>query len=426
MAKPSVRVLLWASLVSLHLNAQNFPGWYTYDTLSSPLPSNLVTSLAVGPDRTMWIGTAAGLVALSEQLNWTIYDTANSPLTDNWIKCLYMESSGVLWIGTLQGGLFSLDNGVWSHYSTANAPWLTNNISAITRRASGDLWVGTHGQGIFVLSGGTWQHFNQANTGHDLTFVNDLEADDSNCVWVATHNAGLLKFCGQSWTAYNPLNTNFNTAHVQAVCLEAEGYVWVGLAGSRPDSALHRLDRSTGQWTIYGSHSTGGEGIGSVWDIRVDQFGRKWIATNEITRGAWLFNDTLFTVFNAGYCGLTNNRVLAVAERQDTSYWFATISGLSLYKPSLAASNSLFPVSAPSLFVGPVPTADYLLIKLDVAWGADVTVRLLEATGATVQQWSFTHLETKQILPLHTLPPGPYVLEVRGGEYVTFRKFVKI
>lgn len=425
--KPGLKVKFLSLLyVALHTTwAQNFPGWFTYDTLSSPLRSNLVTSLAVAPDRSMWIGTSSGLARLSEQLNWTLWDTSNSPLTDNWIKCLHMDYEGILWIGTLNGGLFGLNNGTWTHYHTGNSPWLTNNISAVLRHPDGTLWVGTHGQGIYVLNGTSWQHYNSANTGLDISYINGLEVGDSGCVWVATHNAGLVRFCPSGWSAYTMLNTNFNTNHVQCVRVGPDGSLWVGLAGARPDSALHRFWPSTNTWTLYGALDTDDEGIRSVWDIQADQFGRVWVATNEITRGVWLYNDTVFTHFSTGYSGLANNRVFAVRERQDTSYWFATLSGLSFYKPSL--SVSLENSGAPLLQVGPVPATDKLFIYATEPSGIQIkSLRLLHPAGLCLWHDKSGFTGDRQEITLSHIPAGLYLLEIHSSHGKEVKRIVKI
>lgn len=406
--------------------AQGFPGWYTYDTITSPLHSNLITSLAVAPDRSMWIGTSAGLARLSEQMNWTLWDSANSPLTDNWIKCLHLDNDGTLWIGTLNGGLFGLNDGSWTHYYSGNSPWLTDNISAVLRHPNGTLWVGTHGQGIYVLEGFSWQHYNAANTGMDISYVNDLEAGDSGCVWVATHNAGLVRFCPSGWSAFTMLNTNFNTNHVQSIKTAPDGSLWVGLAGARPDSALHRYWPSTNTWALYGSFDTGDEGIRSVWDIQVDQFGRVWVATNEINRGVWLFNDTVFTHFSTGYSGLANNRVFAVRERQDTSYWFATLSGLSFFKPALSTSFENND-DVPLVQAGPVPATDKLYIYSEKQSGILInTLRLLHSTGQCVWQTNEYQLKHHWEISLTHIPAGLYFLEIQSSMGKEIRRIIKI
>ncbi|MCS6980173.1 MAG: hypothetical protein NZM15_08740 [Flavobacteriales bacterium] len=405
------------------LAAQGFPGWYTFDTLTSPLPSNLITSLDVAPNRTVWMGTSSGLASLSEQLNWNLWDTANSPLTDNWIKTLHREASGTLWIGTLSGGLFGFNNGAWTHYHSGNAPWLTNNVGAVLRRANGDLWVGTHGQGVYVLANSAWQHLSPASIGLDLSYVNALAEDDSGCVWVATHNAGLLKFCSGGWTAYNTLNTNFNSLHVQTVAMGPDGRIWVGLSGSRPDSALHCLDRTTGTWTLFGATHTGGQGISQVWDLHFDQFQRLWIATNEITCGAWLYNDTVFTCLSAGYSGLAQNRVFAVRERQDTSYWFATLSGLSYFKPAFA--TSLETADTAVIHVGPIP-CDMELVVASESSNPLRSLRIFHPSGNCVRQWQAMQSAQKVVLPLSDLKAGWYILEIKTSRSFAVRRILKV
>ncbi len=73
--------------------------WIRYTSANSPLPSDQIYALSLGPDNTLWIGTSGGLASLKNGV-WSVFDTSNSPLPDPYITSLAVDSAGTVWIGT--------------------------------------------------------------------------------------------------------------------------------------------------------------------------------------------------------------------------------------------------------------------------------------------------------------------------------------
>jgi ligand-binding sensor domain-containing protein len=70
-----------------------------FSSANSPLPHEMVSSLACGADGHLWVGTANGL-ALFDGESWQHFHRETSGLPSNRIERLLVDDAGHLWIGT--------------------------------------------------------------------------------------------------------------------------------------------------------------------------------------------------------------------------------------------------------------------------------------------------------------------------------------
>src|SRR5260370_29180995 len=107
--------------------------------MGNGLPSNTITSIAEGPDGTMWFGTPNGLGAYSRN-TWSVFTSRDGLPNDN-ITCLLTDSTGTLWIGTVSG-LALLRSG---HIKTPDSmpSSLREEIFGIAEDDIGNLWIAT-------------------------------------------------------------------------------------------------------------------------------------------------------------------------------------------------------------------------------------------------------------------------------------------
>src|SRR5882672_2792913 len=110
--------------------------------LSGQEPSvaaNTISSIAEGPDGTMWFGTPKGVSAMSQK-GWRTY-TANDGLPSEDVNCLLRDSTRILWIGTAEGLAFLNDGRV--HVPRGVPESLQAPIFGIEEDKNGWLWVAT-------------------------------------------------------------------------------------------------------------------------------------------------------------------------------------------------------------------------------------------------------------------------------------------
>ncbi|WP_041401581.1 two-component regulator propeller domain-containing protein [Salinispira pacifica] len=117
------------------------------------ISDNLISSLYVDRNNTLWVGTNNGLNRFTEK-GFTRYfhDPDNrTSISGNKISSIQEDSYGQLWVGTNGGGinLYNPQQGNFTHYTTRNG--LANNtVHAITVDDEGRLWISTT-RGISIL-----------------------------------------------------------------------------------------------------------------------------------------------------------------------------------------------------------------------------------------------------------------------------------
>ena len=98
--------------------------WTRYTTADG-LPSSYITTLAVGEDGRIWVGsnypTANGL-GVFNGTSWTTYDESNSGLLSNMVTGLAIHPDGSVWAGSRTGpGVVKFDGANWTSYNTSNS-----------------------------------------------------------------------------------------------------------------------------------------------------------------------------------------------------------------------------------------------------------------------------------------------------------------
>ncbi|EEF63186.1 sensor histidine kinase [Pedosphaera parvula] len=113
-------------------------------------PQNLIVSMCVAPDNTLWVATMGnGVSAIKEGLV-THYSTADG-LSDDSVLAMAAQTDGGVWAGTRAGKLHRFKDGL--ALSVGRQEGLSGKpISVILPAKSGELWVGTEGGEIFSWS----------------------------------------------------------------------------------------------------------------------------------------------------------------------------------------------------------------------------------------------------------------------------------
>jgi ligand-binding sensor domain-containing protein len=420
--RKKVIFILYFSVLTRTIFSQNFPGWFTYDTTSSPLPSSLVTTVAVDNQNDLWVGTSAGLARFSELLNWTIFNTSNSGIADNWINKIKFDPQGKLWIATAAGGVSVLSNNMFQNYSVINSPLLTNQINDFEFEATGAVWIATEGAGLYKFEGGVWTNYNAQLTGFAMNNIRALRMDGQQNLWIGTNEAGLLKFSNGIFTQYSPLNSDLPFWSVRALSVDNQDDLWIGLSSSSNDSCLVKYAQNT--FTIFSNPGIPELKFTNVWDIYIDNSGKKWISTNDDKYGLITYNDTTFSVFNFGSSGLASNRNYAVVADADTNIWIATLKGLNiLNEKNIFLNEENFVLNSLAVKIFPNPVADYLQISSDNAIAkGHLSIKSLD--GREFAKFQFAG--ENHVFNVQHLPSGIYFVELHSNSGNYFSKLLKI
>ncbi|HEX8697346.1 MAG TPA: two-component regulator propeller domain-containing protein, partial [Myxococcaceae bacterium] len=272
----------------LRYTRERFQIWSTHEGLAS----NRVTSLAEGPDGTVWVGTIGGLYrASSAGLSPASLFEGPQPA----VMSLTVEKDGTLWAGTQEGLVYRLEEGQMRPVPEASQPGAPIEVLMVDR--PGTLWVGSTGRGLLRLAHGQRSTLD-ASQGLRSNTVAALLEDTQGNVWIGAAEGGLQRLKDAPFTALGP-----------------------------PEGLPHNMVSS-----IYEAVD------GSLWFASLESGVTRW-------RGGKM---TTYTTRE----GLIHDRVRSMAPGQDGSLWFSAQTGVSRWKDGEFTSLG----TAQGLPAGPVRT----------------------------------------------------------------------
>ena len=204
--------------------------WTIYNL---PIPGT-IHSLAIDIYGNKWIGTHwrdtpddGGLLKFDGQ-NWTIYNKSNTPLPVNVVWTVAIDEQENKWIGT-PFGLLKFDGTNWTLYNSLPS----NDVRAIVIDEAGNKWIGTYGGGLVKFNGTNWVVYNSSNSGLLYDKICLINIDEYGNKWLTDNiyssaNVGLTKFNGTTWTHYNDLNSNLPSNKLTALAIDIENNLWIG------------------------------------------------------------------------------------------------------------------------------------------------------------------------------------------------------
>lgn len=324
------------------------------------LPSNSIWSLletsAENGRSALWIGTFGGLARLEEG-KWLSYDT-RSGLPDNGVfsilETFANDGSSVIWMGTFGGGLARLEKGQWSIFDTSSGlPDNTVHSLFKTTSPEGDqiVWAGT-ASGLARYQKGRWSVYNTNSGLPDNGIQSILETIDSNglhTLWLGTKNGLASLKNGQISTEFNdalPKNARYIECFLELKNPDGSRTLWVGTR----EGGLARLDN--GKWTVYDTKS----GINSNWVVSLHEViaddGSHWLwaGTNGGGVSILKLNDAAATWSNLAVLlkqPLPNNVIYQIREDFQKQFYLFTAKGVIRLTPRTTSSpdSSQFHIS---------------------------------------------------------------------------------
>jgi signal transduction histidine kinase/ligand-binding sensor domain-containing protein/DNA-binding response OmpR family regulator len=293
------------------------------------LSSNCVHAIVQDPDGFIWIGTEEGLDR---------YDGASVRLFhvggrrgNEYISALYAAADR-LWIGT-EEGLYQY------HYRTESITRLAvrtdkgadlhSSVNHITQDREGNLWISTLGQGVMCYrpADDTLVQYEFKNAGGLMASV---FVDADNQVWAVTNwdgSHGLFRL-HKTERRFVPFKVKYADARHNSNALvmteDAERHLWLGTW----ESGLQRIDRYTGQSTVYclPPAQKGALHIHSLLECAPHQL---LVGSDD---GLLLFDTAtgasqLFTEDTRSLTGLSNRFVYPLLKDREGGIWIGTYYG---------------------------------------------------------------------------------------------------
>jgi signal transduction histidine kinase/ligand-binding sensor domain-containing protein len=146
-----------------------------------PLGRTTVYDVAEGPDGSLWIATATGVIRVDASGQQRMF--GGGPTLSDAIVAVAFDAEGTLWAG-------SYDNGLWRHRPGATerltqADGLPSDAIRALVHEGDVLWIGTAGGGLAWFRGGRFGHLT-AREGLDSNNVGQIIAGDREHLWLGT------------------------------------------------------------------------------------------------------------------------------------------------------------------------------------------------------------------------------------------------
>lgn len=222
-----------------------------------PLPSNSISTVYIGQDSLLWVGTENGLEIRSLPFLKSVKGKLSSAISQSVLKSaritrIFKDSNGIMWVGTNGSGLFRLnmtDYSIKNFISSINNPaGLTdNNIRSIYEDKNHNLWIGTYSGGLNKINETVnfFDHFKD-NKGLNNSIVSIFETSDGSLLFGGTFGDGIIRFDLKKNTASRLYlsKESESTGHREIMCIVPFDDNKI-LAGTY--NGLYLLDMKSGQ-----------------------------------------------------------------------------------------------------------------------------------------------------------------------------------
>jgi streptogramin lyase len=247
--------------------------WITYNHID--MPTSSIPAVALAPDGALWFGSYDGISRFDGN-TCTTYDTGATPRSihgpnpePDWVQVIVVAQNGVVWFDTpgLQDrGVCRFDGATWTTYTTDDG-LASNSVWAIAAPPDGTVWFGTGG-GASRFDGENWITYT-AQDGLAYNFASSIAVAPDGALWFGAGNS-ITRFDGESWTTYK----TGDGSEVESIAVGPDGVLWLYTGRS-----VSRFDGQT--WVTYTPANSGLAGLawGSPRGLAVDSQGRVWVGT---------------------------------------------------------------------------------------------------------------------------------------------------
>lgn len=213
----------------------------------------------------LWIGTGAGLFALTAGELRQIPEVGNSP-----IRVIQAQDS-LTWVGS-EDGLWLHQRRGWSRLTMEDG-LPGNHITAIWVDPTGPTWVGTQtGLAWRNPTTGTWNPIlTESLSGIPFHITGLAGTPDGQSIWGSTDGDGWFSVEKRQYIRTFAGDVGMTTRYINSVALDQEGSIWFGTV-----AGIWRNDRRMWSKELADSSILG---INQIMDILVDDRNQVWIAT---------------------------------------------------------------------------------------------------------------------------------------------------
>jgi len=185
---------------------------------------NLVSSIAIAPDASLWVGTPGDGVYCVANQRVVHYGTADG-LSDNMVLSVAVDRTNAIWVGTLSGGLNRIAAAMVTNFG-AGSGLPDQPITAILPSSQGTLWLGC-GDGTVVRG-----EADQFKTIIEPALfggkaIRALHEDSAGRIWIGTAGGQLACIVTGRYLNWD---LNFGSADdaILGILSDDDGDLWLG------------------------------------------------------------------------------------------------------------------------------------------------------------------------------------------------------
>jgi ligand-binding sensor domain-containing protein/serine phosphatase RsbU (regulator of sigma subunit) len=234
------------------MNFYNTPGsgeqkfTVTNYTTEDGLGSNVILSLYIDDEGTLWAGTGYGGVSRLRpgESRFETFGTGEG-LAGDVVYAINSDKDGNIWFGTKEGASqYNKKSDRFVNYTTENGLG-GNNVYRIFRDSRGNLWFGALGGYLSVYDGRGFTKYDESN-GIVHRFILSMTEDKDHNLWFGAYGGGVYMFDGRTFKNFTGKN-GLTTETAYAIVTDSENNVWVG--NSR---GLDKFNRQDSSFSHYG------------------------------------------------------------------------------------------------------------------------------------------------------------------------------
>ncbi|MBK7106264.1 MAG: T9SS type A sorting domain-containing protein [Ignavibacteriae bacterium] len=311
--------------------------WKSYTTENSGLSNNMVNSMAISSDGTIWFATDNGLCAY-DSINWKVYKVEDGLKTNKINSISFLpNTTQELWVASDSGVIILNVNKTEivtspSYINKSSNNIISNKVKAIELDGFVNNWIGTE-DGLSIITNSGIYSFNERN-GFENPKVNSLKTLSDNWVHVGTSGGGVsrLKYNGVDGitSASNIITTWSGLASdtVLTIYVTDDTLRWYGT--TQGVSTHYGTDtKSISYWWIYNTY-TSGITENYVHAIIRDKNNAMWFGTRKgISK--MLADKTTWQTYTE-VDGLISNNIFDIEVDKNNNIWIATDKGVSYFK----------------------------------------------------------------------------------------------
>ena len=279
-----------------------------YNQANLPLlPGDEIHTVCAGPDDTLWVGTAKGVLWYKNGV-WSRPALAKE-IDSVMVSAFYRDREGGMWIGASPSLFYFRKDGVCEF----KAPFMTQEFTRmdnIVQSPSGTLVVVAWN--VYELNGNKLEPMPMKDFRPETrTLTRAIVIDRSGGIWIGTA-AGLYYFQDGQMRKFGT-REGLPANAVRSLLLDRDDNLWVGTS-----NGLARYTQGQFQTVM-----RAGERLSHILSLGEDQEGNLWVGTdNGLVR---MTNPKVTTISQRD--GLRSNSILSVLAAKDGSQWIGTWGG---------------------------------------------------------------------------------------------------